>query len=78
MPSKSLNWPTLLNDGGWREQRVQGEYWPRYHRRRKGQLQYISHHEATQKSGAYWQLEVSSRKVTSGGLSACLYFAESL
>lgn len=74
MKHRIPNWPTLLNDGGWREQHVEGEYWPRYFRRRKGQVQYIRH--TVEPAG--WVLEVSSRYVTRGGLSACLYFAESL
>jgi len=75
MKRKIPSWPQLLIDGGWREQKVKGEYWPRYHRRRKGQSQFIIHVESP---FVGWSFEVGHERITLGGLSACLYFAESL
>jgi len=75
---RNISWPQLLTDGGWREQHVKGSYWPRYHRRRRGEMQFIVHREATAKCGACWVLEIGIKEIIRGGLSACLYFAESI
>jgi len=57
MKQKDINWPTLLNEGGWRIQRMPGAYWPRYIRFHKGRKQLLRHYP----QGMCWALYESGR-----------------
>lgn len=70
MKRPTINWPNLLNDGGWRQQQT-GGYWPRYFRRYHGQRQIIRHWPP----GLCWALWVDGKKVASGSLTPLLTLA---
>jgi len=72
------NWPALLQDAGWREQKIKGQYWPSYFRRRWSQAQRVTWNEyfGTENKTA-WVLEVDCRYVAHGSLDKVLYLAES-
>jgi len=74
MKIKSSNWPTLLRDGGWRERRQSGEYWPQYIRRHKGREQVIFR----DRYYSMWQLRVRRQVVGKGTLSGVLIRADSV
>jgi len=78
MARQTTNWPTLLTDGGWREQRRPGEYWPSYYRVRRSVKQKVTHNEDFAGTGRpMWVLEHGANFVLASDLSAVLYRAES-
>jgi len=70
MKRPNILWPTLLTDGGWREQ-ITGGYWPRYFRRFRGDRQIIRHYPA----GLCWALYVNGVQVARGSLTPLLTLA---
>jgi len=79
MRTNLSNWPTILRDGGWREQKTKGRYWPRYMRMRYGSMQLVTHNESFGAGGlTAWVLESGSRFIGSGSLDKVLYLAESV
>jgi len=71
------NWPVILQDGGWRERRKSGQYWPQYYRRKNRTHQLVSHVESFGDKGqAAWVLEVGSLLKASGSLEQVLLTAE--
>lgn len=71
MKRPEINWPVLLNEGGWREQST-GGYWPRYIRYHKGVRQLIRHYPP----GLCWALYVRGVKQAHGSLSPLLKLAD--
>jgi len=70
MKRPPIQWPVLLNDGGWRQQST-GGYWPRYFRRYHSAKQLIRHYPA----GLCWALYVDGKQVARGGLDPLLLLA---
>jgi len=73
----SPQWPTLLRDGAWREQKIKGQYFGSYIRRRWGSLQRITWNATfgvDEKTA--WVLESGSRYVSHGSLDKLLYLAD--
>jgi len=76
--TKCANWPVLLTDGGWREQRVEGQYFNSYYRLKRSRIQRITFNEAFGPSGrSAWVLESGSNFAAAGSLDHVLYAAES-
>jgi len=79
MKRKPTIWPTLLNDGGWRERKLKGQYWPQYIRRRRGQEHKVSHVVAFGVDGlSGWVLEIGSLLKGMGTLDEVLTASEVL
>jgi len=79
MARNQVNFPTLLRDGAWREQKVKGQYWPRYMRRRWGKIQLVTWNESFgPEERTAWVLESGARFIGHGSLDKVLYLAETL
>lgn len=74
-----VEWPSLVRDGGWREQKKAGNYWPRYFRVRRGGHQTVTRVEEWEGDGrSCWVLEVGYKFVSRGSLSKVLFLADSV
>lgn len=76
MKRRAPNWPALLQDGGWREQKARRGYWSRYFRRHKRRVQCV-YHETTE-SGDFWILTTNGVVNKVASLDDCLIKAESV
>jgi len=76
MKHSSPNWPVLIQDYNWREQKREGHYWHSYFRRNRVAVQRITHNETfgTEAKPA-WVLEVGARYIAHGTLSAMIHKA---
>lgn len=72
MKRKEIIWPVLINEGGWRQQRLDGAYWPRYVRYHKGRKQLIRHFPA----GLCWALYESGKLRAYNSLTPLLKLAD--
>jgi len=76
---KPVLWPALLNDGGWRERRSAGQYWPQYIRRRRGLEHKVTHVPCFGPDGlSGWVLEIGSSLKGMGTLDEVLTASEVL
>jgi len=79
MKRKPCIWPALLADGGWRERKLRGQYWPQYIRRRRGSEHKVTHVAAFGPDAlAGWVLEIGSSLKGMGSLTEVLLASDAL